>query len=136
MIMSEALMQYTCLDSMRVRVEELWPELKEKLIQNIREQLIHFDPTVYANIFRTYSVLDAHLVAMEAARIKKQQLAETFGNRSPTSSNRSLLAGSRSPASSNRSLLASSKAQNKSLPSLAARKKPAKKDSYVDILQK
>lgn len=122
MIMSEALMQYTCLDSMRVRVEELWPELKEKLIQNIREQLIHFDPTVYANIFRTYSVLDAHLVAMEAARIKKQQLAETFGNRSPTSSNRSLLA--------------SSKAQNKSLPSLAARKKPAKKDSYVDILQK
>lgn len=33
MIMSEGLMQYTCLDSMRTRIEELWPELKEKLVQ-------------------------------------------------------------------------------------------------------
>ena len=33
MIMSESLMQYTCLDSMRTRIEELWPQLKEKLIQ-------------------------------------------------------------------------------------------------------
>lgn len=33
MIMSESLMQYTCLDPMRRRIEELWPQLKEKLIQ-------------------------------------------------------------------------------------------------------
>ena len=33
MIMSESLMQYTCLDSMRTRIEELWPQLKEKLMQ-------------------------------------------------------------------------------------------------------
>ena len=33
MIMSESLMQYTCLDLMRTRIEELWPQLKEKLIQ-------------------------------------------------------------------------------------------------------
>ena len=33
MIMSESLMQYTCLDPMRRRLEELWPQLKEKLIQ-------------------------------------------------------------------------------------------------------
>lgn len=26
-------MQYTCLDSMRTRIEELWPQLKEKLVQ-------------------------------------------------------------------------------------------------------
>lgn len=59
MIMSEALMQYTCLDSMRARIEDLWPQLKEKLVQNIREQLIEFDPFIYSNVFRTYSVLDA-----------------------------------------------------------------------------
>ena len=33
MIMSESLMQYTCLDSMRTRIEEQCPQLKEKLIQ-------------------------------------------------------------------------------------------------------
>lgn len=75
-------MQYTCLDSMRTRIEELWPQLKEKLVQNIREQLLDFEPYIYSNVFRTYSVLDAHLIAMDAQKIKKQQLSE---------SNRSLL---------------------------------------------
>lgn len=112
-------MQYTCLDSMRTRIEELWPQLKEKLVQvllissndlqNIREQLLEFDPYIYSNVFRTYSVLDAHLIAMDAQKIKKQQLVES---------------------ASNRSLLKQPSQQ------AITTKKVTKKESYIDILQK
>lgn len=49
MIMSEGLMQYTCLDSMRTRIEELWPQLKEKLVQvlfDIIQRFIEYSRTV------------------------------------------------------------------------------------------
>lgn len=114
MIMSEALMQYTCLDSMRIRVENVWPRLQERLVQSVREQLMQFDPTTYANVFRTYSVLDAHLTAMETQKLKKQAL--------DNASNRSLNRGQddpKSPAS----------------PVPPAPKK-IKKDGYVNVLQK
>ena len=39
--------------------------------------MINFDPVVYANVFRTYSVLDAHLLSMETQKMKKQQLEAT-----------------------------------------------------------
>lgn len=122
MIMSEALMQYTCLDSMRSRIEDLWPTMKDKLVQNIREQLEVFDPAVYANVFRTYSVLDAHLTAMQTQKMKKQALDES---------------------ASSRSLLGKEGKQSSSTPvsvpastSASTAKKPAKRDSYVDVLQK
>ena len=124
MIMSEALMQYTCLDSMRSRIEDLWPTMKDKLIQNIRQQLEVFDPEVYANVFRTYSVLDAHLTAMQTQKMKKQALDES-------ASNRSLLGkdGQQAPQSPR------APAAPAPVPAPAA-KKPAKRDNYVDVLQK
>ena len=119
MIMSEALMQYTCLDSMRSRIDDLWPTMKDKLVQNIRQQLEVFDPEVYANVFRTYSVLDAHLTAMQTQKLKKQALEES-------ASNRSLLGkdGKQTPQTPS------------AVPVPAATKKPAKRDNYVDVLQK
>ena len=113
-------MQYTCLDSMRSRIEDLWPTMKDKLVQNIREQLEVFNPEVYANVFRTYSVLDAHLTAMQTQKMKKQALDES-------ASNRSLLGKDDKKAP-----------QNPTAPVAAAAptKKPAKRDNYVDVLQK
>ena len=114
MIMSEALMQYTCLDSMRTRVENVWPRLQERLVQSVREQLMQFDPTTYANVFRTYSVLDAHLTAMETQKLKKQAL--------DNASSRSLNKGQDDPKSP-------------VSPTPPAPKK-IKKDGYVNVLQK
>ena len=37
---------------------------------------------MYANVFRTYSVLDAHLLSMETQKQKKQQLEESHSSRS------------------------------------------------------
>lgn len=48
MIMSEGLMQYTCLDSMRTRIEELWPQLKEKLVQVINS-ILEFIIRIFEN---------------------------------------------------------------------------------------
>lgn len=48
MIMSEGLMQYTCLDSMRTRIEELWPQLKEKLVQVINN-ILEFIIRIFEN---------------------------------------------------------------------------------------
>lgn len=110
-------MQYTCLDSMRSRMEDLWPQLKEKLVQNIREQLADFDPFIYSNIFRTYSVLDAHLTAMQTQKLKKQALDESASARS---------LGKKEDAKEGEAALAKA----------PAAKKPAKRDSYVDVLQK
>lgn len=64
---------------------------------------------VYANVFRTYSVLDAHLLSMETQKMKKQQLEAT----------------PRTPA----------KEEDEEVKKLV-KKKPAKKDSYCDVLQK
>lgn len=46
--MSEGLMQYTCLDSMRTRIEELWPQLKEKLVQVINN-ILEFIIRIFEN---------------------------------------------------------------------------------------
>ena len=48
MIMSEGLMQYTCLDFMRTRIEELWPQLKEKLVQVINS-ILEFIIRIFEN---------------------------------------------------------------------------------------
>ena len=37
---------------------------------------------MYANVFRTYSVLDAHLLSMETQKQKKQQLEDSHSSRS------------------------------------------------------
>lgn len=116
MIMSEALMQYTCLDSMRARVENVWPRLQERLVQSVREQLLQFDPPTYANVFRTYSVLDAHLTAMETQKLKKQAL----DNASSRSLNKAQDDAKSPPTPT---------------PTPPAPKK-IKKDGYVNVLQK
>ena len=46
--MSEGLMQYACLDSMRTRIEELWPQLKEKLVQVINS-ILEFIIRIFEN---------------------------------------------------------------------------------------
>lgn len=74
--------------------------------------MINFDPVVYANVFRTYSVLDAHLLSMETQKMKKQQLEAT----------------PRTPAKEE-------KEEDEEVKKLV-KKKPAKKDSYCDVLQK
>ena len=75
--------------------------------------MINFDPVVYANVFRTYSVLDAHLLSMETQKMKKQQLEAT----------------PRTPATEEE------KEEDEEVKKLV-KKKPAKKDSYCDVLQK
>ena len=69
--------------------------------------MLDFEPYIYSNVFRTYSVLDAHLIAMDAQKMKKQQLVES---------------------TSQQGLLKS--------PSVKTTKKTNKKESYIDILQK
>ena len=65
---------------------------------------------MYANVFRTYSVLDAHLLSMETQKQKKQQLEDSHSSRS----------------------LVAKKEEVKKL----VKKKAARKDSYCDVLQK
>lgn len=67
---------------------------------------------MYANVFRTYSVLDAHLLSMETQKLKKQQLEESH---------------------SSRSLVAK---EDKEEVKKLVKKKAARKDSYCDVLQK
>lgn len=74
---------------------------------------------MYANVFRTYSVLDAHLLSMETQKLKKQQLEESHSSRSLV-------------AKEDKEEDKEDKEEVKKL----VKKKAARKDSYCDVLQK
>ena len=79
---------------------------------------------MYANVFRTYSVLDAHLLSMETQKLKKQQLEESHSSRSLVAKKE----GEKEEETEDKK----EKEEVKKL----VKKKPARKDSYCDVLQK
>ena len=81
---------------------------------------------MYANVFRTYSVLDAHLLSMETQKLKKQQLEESH-------SLRSLVA--KEEKEGEKEETTEDKKEKEEVKKLV-KKKPARKDSYCDVLQK
>ena len=83
---------------------------------------------MYANVFRTYSVLDAHLLSMETQKLKKQQLEESH-------SLRSLVAKEEKEGEKEEETTEEDKKEKEEVKKLV-KKKAARKDSYCDVLQK
>lgn len=96
--------------------------------------MINFDPTVYANVFRTYSVLDAHLLSMEAQKIKKQQLEEATP-RTPAKNTEEEKKDDDDEENDDDDDEEEEKKKEEEVKKLVT-KKPVRKDSYCDVLQK
>ena len=101
--------------------------------------MINFDPAVYANVFRTYSVLDAHLLSMEAQKIKKQQLEEatphTPAKNTEEEKKEEEEEKDDDDDDDDDDDEEEEKKKEEEVKKLVA-KKPVRKDSYCDVLQK
>ena len=98
--------------------------------------MINFDPAVYANVFRTYSVLDAHLLSMEAQKIKKQQLEEaTPHTPAKNTEEEKKEEEEEDDDDDDDEDEEEEKKKEEEVKKLVA-KKPVRKDSYCDVLQK
>ena len=100
--------------------------------------MINFDPAVYANVFRTYSVLDAHLLSMEAQKIKKQQLEEATPHtpaKNTEEEKKEEEEKDDDDDDDDDEDEEEEKKKEEEVKKLVA-KKPVRKDSYCDVLQK
>lgn len=89
---------------------------------------------MYANVFRTYSVLDAHLLSMEAQKIKKQQLEEATPH-TPAKNTEEEKKEEEEKDDDDDDEDEEEKKKEEEVKKLVA-KKPVRKDSYCDVLQK
>ena len=92
---------------------------------------------MYANVFRTYSVLDAHLLSMEAQKIKKQQLEEATPHTPAknTEEEKKEEEEKDDDDDDDDEDEEEEKKKEEEVKKLVA-KKPVRKDSYCDVLQK
>ena len=95
---------------------------------------------MYANVFRTYSVLDAHLLSMEAQKIKKQQLEEATPhtpakNTEEEKKEEEEKDDDDDDDDDDEEDEEEEKKKEEEVKKLVA-KKPVRKDSYCDVLQK
>ena len=91
---------------------------------------------MYANVFRTYSVLDAHLLSMEAQKIKKQQLEEaTPHTPAKNTEEEKKEEEEKDDDDDDDEDEEEEKKKEEEVKKLVA-KKPVRKDSYCDVLQK
>ena len=99
---------------------------------------------VYANVFRTYSVLDAHLLSMETQKLKKQQLEESHSSRSLVAKKEEEKGEKGEKEGEKKEEKGEKEGEKKEekgekekeVVKKLVKKKAARKDSYCDVLQK